>query len=189
MTDQPARDVTVVVPLALTDFAKALRELIGVFRDLAGLVKDGSSVVRRREARSRAADLDALGFPPNGMFRPLSRIADGCGLPQDFGLLENLMNETAPEVERDVQALRAYRDTIRVNCGAKASQALDNLLDGSAGKFEIRYAIYGLVNTQRQGGEPSELQARAKRILQMIEAFNEQLIDLHDKVLPPRGAP
>jgi hypothetical protein len=64
MSEDRSKDTTVVVPLALTDFVKALRELIGAFRDVAGLTRDGITLVRRREALQRASDLDTLGFPP-----------------------------------------------------------------------------------------------------------------------------
>lgn len=189
MKEPKTTETTVVIPLALTDFAKALRELIGAFRDAAGLAGDGLAYIKRRKARERAIDLDYLGFEPNGFLRPLTRIAAGRRIPSDFDELDQLRGDTAEGVTQRVQALRGYRATIRENCGLAAAHRLDKILDGPAGKFLIRYEIDALVDRFRGGANREELISRATSILDLVGDFNQQLTELHDLMLPPRGAP
>jgi hypothetical protein len=104
-------------------------------------------------------------------------------------LLDQLIGNTAEVVNTSVQALRKYRGAIRENCGLAAATRLDHLLDGPAGKFEIRYAIGALIHNYRRGSKRDDLAAQAAEILGMIDQFNLELIELHDLVLPPRDAP
>lgn len=184
-----ATEATLLIPGTLTDFAKALRELIGAFRDIAGLVVDGTNMARRHEARGRAADLDHLAFPPDGFLRPLTRIASGTIVPSDLDELEQLANESERRIADRVHYLRRYRGIIRENCGAAVARCFDSLIDGPSGKFMIRCEIRAVVDLARLGRPAAELQARAKGIIEMIDTFNDALIELHDAMFPPRGPP
>lgn len=189
MTDGAGNNTTVVVPLTLTDFAKALRELIAAFRDAVGIGKDGANVVRRHRASTAAANLDYLSFQPDGFSRHLQRIADGKGTNADAEALSAFSNQTADGVVQKIRALRGYRDNVRQQCGRDAADKLSNLIDGPNGKFAIRYEIEGLFHMWGDGKDPPLLADQASRILRMIETFNADLTAMHDTIFPPRGAP
>src|SRR5664279_2994947 len=125
MSQDKSHDATVVVPLALTDFAKALRELIGAFRDIAGLVSDGINLARRQTASKKAGELDSLGFTPNGMYGSLTRIAEGRNIATDFDRLDQLIYDTASDVDLSIDKLRLYRGAIRRDCGLAMAHKLD----------------------------------------------------------------
>lgn len=79
MTEAGKGATTVVMPLTLTDFAKAFRELLATFRDPVGIRSDGVDLLRRRRARSAAGQLSDVGFPPGGLCEALGAIARGEG--------------------------------------------------------------------------------------------------------------
>lgn len=189
MTGDKVTAATVVMPLSLMDFVKALRELMGVFRDATGFVVDGVNLIRRNRAGKAAADLDYMGFPPHGFLRSLSKIASGQGSTADGEKLQSILDATADGVTSRLGALGNYRETVRKDCGAAAGAKLDAILHGPEGKFVIRYEIEGLIHMVRDGKPPADQSAQAKSIIEKIAAFNEHLIELHDSILPPRGAP
>ena len=188
MSRKPEQATTIVIPLALTDFAKALRELIGAFRDGAEVIRDGMQALARRRARGAASDLDVLSFQPGGFLRHLRRIAAGEGTTEDVAALDEFTHETADEVSEKIHTLRKYRDTVREQCGQDAANKLSNVIDGPAGKFVIRYEIAGLAQMWRDGKQ-ADCPAQATKILAMIAEFNDELAGLHDAIFPPRGAP
>jgi hypothetical protein len=65
---------TVLIPGSLTDFVKALRELIAGVRDVGNLFKDGADLYNKRRARRAAKNLNTLSFTPEGSRRHLERI-------------------------------------------------------------------------------------------------------------------
>ena len=182
------KGVTVVTPLTMTDFVKALNELIEVFRSLTGLAGDGVNFVRRHSAEAWTAYLDKLGFTPGGFRDPLERIAGGKATEADFSELQHLLDETLAPMITTAERVFEYRDTLRVNCGREAAHALDELIEGVIGKYPLRRRIGDLA---RWSGSPTsaDVQAEARNILDQIANFNENLNRLHDMALPPRGAP
>ncbi len=186
MSGDHVRTESVAMPLSLTDFVKAFRELLGAFRDATGIVRDGMDLLRRRNARVAAGDLDGIAFPPGGFCHSLAIIGTGKGTAAQFDELARILNATAEDVAERIDGLRKYRDTVREQCGAAVAARLLNLLDGPDGKFVIRYEIEGLIDMGRRG-KPNT-QEQAIRILGMISEFNDKLIELHDVILPPRGA-
>lgn len=190
MTGAEKGSTTVVMPLTLTDFTKAFRELLATFRDAVGICTDGVDLLRRRRARSAAGQLSDIGFPPGGFCKPLGAVARGGGSDADVDELARLFDETSERVAERVHDLRAYRSVVREQCGAAAGNSLDKLLDGPNGKFVIRWEIEGLVHMWRDGrAGPERCREQAARVLSMIDAFNEDLATLHDAIFPPRGAP
>lgn len=180
----------IIVPGALSDFAKALRELIGAFRDVAGLVGDGAKIIQRQHAGRAVGNLDAIAFAPDGFCGPLMRIGNGNESAAEYDELERLLGDSAAEVADRLRSLRKYRETLRINCGAKICQKFDEMLDGPAGKFIIRYEIEGLVHMyNNKNTEKEHRQVQANRVLDMIASFNNELAELHDTIFPPRGAP
>lgn len=190
MSDGSKGTTTVVAPLTLTDVAKALREVLAAFRDVAGFCSDGVDLLRRRRARNAAGDLADIGFPPGGFCKPLGLISRGEGCDADVDELSRLFEDTSGRVAERVQELKAYRNVVREQCGAAAGNSMDWLLDGPAGKFVIRWEIEGLVHMWRDGrAGPERCREQATRILGIIDSFNEDLASLHDAIFPPRGSP
>lgn len=188
---EQAKETTVVIAGPLVEAAKALRELMAAFRDAAGLIDGGVKFLRRRKAGHAADDLNDIAFAPgSGFYGPLRLIAAGNGTTADVDKLERLLNDTAEGVVQRVRALENYRDTVRRNCGAQAGRKLDDLLDGPDGKFVIRYEIEGLVHMIRDNRTTkTDQKAQAQNTIDKITAFNTQLMELHDLIFPPRGAP
>lgn len=178
------------VPVSLISLSNELNGLIEFFEKLFAVGEKGARRFQRRKAGKAAETLHGLHFPPGGFRGPLENIAAGKSNAADIDALGYFYEETSPEVVDGVQALHAYVDVVRKQCGAGASANLVELLDGPDGKFVIRYEIEGLVHMARGGNSTqSDLSAQAQKILQMIAAFNARLIDLHDTIFPPSGAP
>ena len=177
-------------PVSLISMANELNGLIEFFEKLFGLGAKGANQLRRRKAGKAADNLHSLHFPPGGFRAPLENIAAGKGSAADIDVLAAFYEQTSSAVVGGVQALHAYVDIVRKQCGAGVSEKLVELLEGPDGKFVIRYEIEGLVHMARGGRSTNaDLQAQAKRILEMIAAFNAKLNDLHDTIFPPTGAP
>lgn len=190
MAEGQPSTTTIVTPFTLANFARALRELIGLFREAAGIGRDGADLLRRRRAGAAASDLDSIAFPPRGFCRSLQRIATGQGTDADVDELERRLKATAEEVADRVQGLRRYKPVVREQCGAAAGRKLIDLMDGPDGKFVIRYEIEGLISTWRGGrSTKADNEQQAAKVLAMISSFNDKLIELHDVIFPPRGAP
>lgn len=180
---------SIVTPGSLTDFAKALRELIAAFRDVAGVVNDGLGFRRRWKAGQAADDLDGISFPAGGFRRPLMKIASGTGSPSDVDDLEQLLHITAEKITVRIDALRKCRDDVRRTHGAAVGHSLSNIIDGPDGKFVIRYEIEGLISIIRNGCDIHRQQDQAGHILEMIDNFNANLVELHDMIFPPQQRP
>jgi len=167
-----------------------LKGLLEVFERLFALGGKGVDRVKRHRAKKAADNVDALHFPPTGFRRPLEKIASGQSSVADVDALDSFYRDTSPSVANAVHALKAYRDVVRKQCGARASAKLEQLLDGPDGKFSIRYYIQNLVEMIRCGRySDADVQALARTILTMIDEFNDKLIDLHDMIFPPTGVP
>jgi len=180
----------VPAPVSLISLSNELNGLIEFFQRLFSLGEKGANRFHRYKASKAAQTLHGLHFPPGGFREPLERIAIREGSAADIEVLAAFYDETSPAVVQGVQALHAYVDVVRKQCGAGASAKLEELLDGPDGKFVIRYEIDGLVHMARGGhASKSDLQEQARKILQMIAGFNAKLIDLHDTMFPPTGAP
>lgn len=171
----------------LISFSNELKSLIETMESLLGKAVNAA---RRHKAGKAAASLDGLHFAPGGFRRALQNVADGCSTGTDIDALDAFHKQTGPAVQEDIKSLRGYRDVLRRLCGATASAKLDEILDGPNGKFVIRYEIEGLVHMARSGRcSPADLQQQASRILDLIERFNAALVELHDTIFPPSGAP
>jgi hypothetical protein len=78
--------MSVTIPLSLTDFVKALRELVALVKDTEQLIGDGVQLYDRRRSKKAAERLYALSFTPQGMRSALKRIGAGQGSGEDFAL-------------------------------------------------------------------------------------------------------
>jgi len=190
MAEGPPSTTTIVTPFSLADFAGAFREVLGVFREVMGITGQALDRLRRWKASQAATNFDSITFPPRGFCRHLQQIAAGRGTDADVDALARRLEATTEEVTARVQGLRKYEDTIRAHCGAAAAHKLREMLDGAEGKFVIRYEIEGLVHMWRGGrSSKDDVKEQAIKILELISRFNDNLINLHDLVFPPRGAP
>src|SRR6266511_4965008 len=117
-------------PLSLTDFVKALRELVGLVKDTGQLIGDGAQLYDRRRCKKAAERLYVLSFTPQGMRSPLKRIAAGQGTGEDFGLIERLLLESASRVEENLGKLLAFKDRLREQVSWEAANVLDEIISG-----------------------------------------------------------
>lgn len=181
-----AKEPTMAVPGSLTDFIKALRELIGATKDIAELVKKGASLFDGRRARKAAAGLYALSFTPEGSKRHLERIAAGCGTREDLQAISEQMANSAGEVESSILTLRRYSSQLREQ-GMKAAQKLDDIIFGPSGKQAIRMLLQAIANEgSNNNPNQSYIRSTSQRALYLIHQLNEDLVILHDLILPPR---
>lgn len=180
------QEATIVVPGSLTDFAKALREVIAAIRDVGLLVSDGTKLFDGRRSRKAAQDLSRLEFTPAGSRPHLERIAAGKATQTDFNAIAEKMATTAGDVERSVLALEKYRDRLRETCGMKAANKLDAIVYGPSGKMIIRETLRDIVKMGSLPEPPTrDIQASASRALKLIESLNKNLVELHDLVVKP----
>jgi hypothetical protein len=176
----------VVLPGSLTDFAKAIREIISAVRDVGAFFNDGVGLYDKHQARGAARHLNTLSFTPGGSRRHLERIAAGVGTAEDIEAIGRQMAETAGEVEASVRALAVYRETLREKHGMAAANKLDEIIYGPVGKEMLRMSLLDLVDMGRNKNTPPEhIQRTAARALDVIEHLNRQLIEIHDRILPP----
>src|SRR4051794_27956374 len=108
-----ARHDGFALPGSFQDMAKAVREMIAALRDVGLLVSDTADLFDRRKARGAARNLDKLSFAPDGMRRPLARIAAGNGTHAVVEEIANLLAETATVVENSIRDIGDHRGRIR----------------------------------------------------------------------------
>ena len=161
------------MPFSATDFAKALRVMLGLAQDLRKLVE-------HRRTRKAAADLDALVFRPGGMAEPVARIAAGTATPSDFSVLRQMMSASADEVRKSLKGLTRYRSTLRERFGMNAALDLDIL---ALEKLTLRLHIASLSDDNVRNS--NEYKREARDIYQSIKAINTRLIELHDLIINP----
>lgn len=189
MNDKTTGEGNVVaIPGSVTDLVKGLRELIACLRDFAALIGDGSKAVtgtvRKRRSRGAARNLDRLVFSPAGSRRYLERIADGIGTRDDIAGIAATLDATADEVERSMQALSGYRDTLRETCGWDAANTLDEIIYGKFGKDGLRRSLGRIVKIcEGQEAIPSDAVQIAVGALGTIEGLNSRIAELHDQLL------
>jgi hypothetical protein len=177
----PNKAATILIPGSLTDFVKALRELIGAVRDASDLIKDGADLYKKNRARKAAKHLNTLSFTPEGSRRHLERLAAGAGTSDDVQAIGELMASTAGDVATSISELGTYRGALRENCGMKAAAKLDEIIYGPAGKEMLRMSLLELVQMGRKATPPPErITAEAANALRMIDSLNQQLAELHD---------
>src|SRR4051794_16845331 len=132
--------------VSLISLSNELNGLIELLEKLFAIGEKGASRFYRHKARKAADSLNVLQFRPRGFRAPLESIAAGKIDTSDVDALASFSGETSQVVVNRVQALYAYLDVVRHQCGAAASAQLEELLDGPDGKFVIRYEIEGLVH-------------------------------------------
>ena len=171
-------------PLSLTDFVKALRELVGLVKDTGQLIGDGAQLYDRRRCKKAAERLYVLSFTPQGMRSPLKRIAAGQGTGEDFGLIERLLLESASRVEENLGKLLAFKDRLREQVSWEAANVLDEIISGPVGKQVTRQRLARIVGLSKADPPPlDEIRSIAQQVDTDIEQLNEKLKWLHDLVL------
>jgi hypothetical protein len=177
----------VSLPGSLADIAKALRELIGVFTDVAPLVDRGLRYTARKKSRSAAGRIDNLRFRPDGFRRPLRAIASGSFTHSQISELRTQLFDTEKVVGESIAALEKYRTTIRETYGMAMADKLDDLLIGFTGKDYIRYLIRELISDADSNiDDRDSLSRQASYLLGLIDDLNTGLAELHDMVVVQR---
>lgn len=188
MAEAPDAQNTIAIPGTVTDFAKALRELIAALRELAALVRDGTKAAtnayENHQSRRAAGNLDGLSFAPHGSRRYLEAIAAGLGTPEDVAAIAASQDATAFDVEMSMQELSGYRDALREARGKPAADKLDAIIYGEFGKDRLRRLLRELVDSC-DGLEqlPASAPRDAAAILKAIQSLNIEIVSLHDEIL------
>jgi hypothetical protein len=188
MTETSDAKNTIAIPGTVTDFAKALRELIAALRELGGLVQDGTKLAtatyRHRQSRRAAGNLDGLSFAPQGSRRYLEAIAAGAGTSEDVAAIAASQDATAFDVEMSMQELSHYRNILREARGKAAADRLDAIIYGEFGKNRLRMLLQRLVRPcEGLDKLPESVRTDAAAILRAIEALNQEIVSLHDEIL------
>lgn len=183
MTD----DFSLAMPGSVTDFTRAIRELLGSLRDISRFASDASNFYDRKKARRAAKGLATLAFAKSGMYAPLERIAAGNGSPQDLEDIARRLVQTTREVEEGIRQIFDYIDRARERFGLEIGLRLDEAISGGryiVGKTVIRNHLKLLVHLGQQP-EPdlSQIQYEAKYILQCIDSLEKKLTSLRDLLL------
>lgn len=181
-----ARDV--VLPGTVTDLIKAVREILGLAKDLREAAGWGIEALDKGRRRRAAKSVDGLTFGPDMTRRPLERIAAGQGTPEDYESIAVRLSESAGSVEDSVERLEKYRDRLREEYGLAAANKLTQTIRGEGGKMSLRFALHLLVHDSKdERSTPESLQDQARWILRNIDLLNANLVELHDLIArPPR---
>jgi hypothetical protein len=173
-------------PFSARDIARAFRESIKIFDDVA---KRSGRVVKFYLARGRkkaAKNLDYLRFHEAGMVKQLRMIASGDFSAEDVGALKGEFRNTAQDVSDAIKVLRAYRDAIREQLSLETAIVLEEIIDGENGKSTIRsfldrmsYASVDLGNENYK----KWMQENALRSIRKIDIMNANIIELHNSLL------
>ncbi|SDQ22891.1 hypothetical protein SAMN05443245_0472 [Paraburkholderia fungorum] len=183
-TKGSTRDV--VLPGTVTDLVKAVREILGLAKDLREFAGWGIDALDKGHRRRAAKSVDALTFGPDLTRRPLERIAAGQGTADDYELIARRLGESAGTVEESVARLERYRDRLREAYGLAAANKLTDVLRGYRGKLTLRDALMLMVDDFRGDLSSTEaLQYQAQHILISIDQLNADLIQLHDLIIEP----
>jgi hypothetical protein len=172
-------------PFSLQDIAKALREIIQIFDDVA---KRSDKVVKFYRARGRkiaAKKLDYLRFHEGGMIKQLRVIASGEFSEADIDELQNELRATADGVDDAIAMLSDYRDAIREQLSLKTAIVLEDIIAGDDGKNTIRQFLFEISHHGPLDNEHYRkgVQANAIHVLRKIDVLNRNIIDLHDSLI------
>lgn len=186
-TKGSAQDV--VLPGTVTDLVKAVREILGLAKDLREVAGWGIEALDKGRRRRAAKSVDGLTFGPDMTRRPLERIAAGQGTPEDYESIAVRLSESAGSVEDSVERLEKYRDRLREEYGLAVASKLTQTIRGEGGKMSLRIALDLLVHASNdERSTPESLQDQAQWILRNIDLLNANLVELHDLIArPPRA--
>lgn len=184
MAKNATNNTDVVIPGSLTDIVKAINELMSLVERTAGWVKSGADLWTKNKSKSAAQNLSDLAFGPLGTKKHLEKIAAGKGTKDDFTAIAVQLDATSKPVERNIEALRKYRDRLREHAGMEAAQKLDEILYGQVGKLALRNVLRELANAGRQPEPSADVIVRlAREGGSMMEKLNKDLAILHDMLL------
>ena len=136
------------VPWSAPDVAKALRDMLGASRGLLDIFREIAKIAEHRNARQAAGVVGGMVFVPDGMRRPLERIARGEGSQKDVDVISKKYSESAERVKNSMDRLRSYRNKFMEQAGLGATLELyDEVIWGEKySKEGIRKDIDDLVN-------------------------------------------
>lgn len=177
------KDIIVAMPATFTDAIQALRQFIGLVKDVTGMVGTASEALQRKKGKKAARQMDVLTFPGDGSRRNLERIAAGDGLPEDFEAIEAAMAETGEAVESSFKKLKASRNFIRERFGLQVANKINDLIYSGRGKESIRLDLSLLARMEHEHYTKEDVASEANRILENIHALNAGLAELHDLLM------
>lgn len=176
----------------IVDFSSKTHKIFTALSDLGRLVKGAANLLDRKKAKRAARHLAALAFMPDGMQRPLERIAAGVGTPDDFSAISDLLDETDKKIKTAMTSLSKDSHLVRENHGMDQFMKLNRLLHGYAGKSVIREDLTLMIEYFRDDDlldDRDFVADTARDLLRDIKNFNNRLIKIHDTILPPSKSP
>lgn len=173
-------------PYSLQDIAKALREVLRIFDDVA---KRGGKAVKfwhRQRRRDAAKNLDYLRFHEGGMIKHLRLIAKGKFSHEDIQGLKRELDRTAEGVDDAIETLRGYRNAIREQLSLRSVMLLEEIIQGESGKGTIRTLLHEISATPFAPDSEDYrewVRFRASLAIRKIAIMNTNIIDLHDSLI------
>jgi hypothetical protein len=173
-------------PYSLQDIAKAFREVLRIFDDVA---KRGGKVVKfwhRQRRKDAAKNLDYLRFHEGGMIKHLRLIAKGEFSHAEIQGLKLELNKTAEGIDDAIETLRGYRKAIREQLSLRTVILLEEIIEGESGKATIRMLLHKISKTPFAPDSENYrewVQSHASLAIRKIEILNTNIIDLHDSLI------
>ncbi|SAK41835.1 hypothetical protein AWB79_00495 [Caballeronia hypogeia] len=128
------------LPGTFTDAVSAVREILGLVKDLRELVGAGVDALERGKHRQAAKSLGELYFSATGVRYHLERIASGKGTHADLTAIRYSLDETLLPVQLRIDKLNDYRDLLRERFGLAVVAKLDRLI-GIGGRKSIKAEV------------------------------------------------
>jgi len=184
-------------PYSFQDLAKALREVVRIFDDLAkrsGHVVEFYNTRRRKVA---ARNLDHLRFREGGVIKRLRMIASGDFSEADIKNLKAELDGSADDVADAINTLAGFNQAIREQLSLETAVLLEDIIEGENGKRTIRDLLWNIANwpesmvnyrwdwreTLSKREQADVLQGWAIRVLHMIGVMNMNIIVLHRSLI------
>jgi hypothetical protein len=185
MVDQGNRSspsIDAIIPGSITDFAKALREIIKAMRDTAQLCSDAAEFLpfQRRKDRKAAENLSKLAFDPTGVRHQLELIATGGCSPDVQWELITKLSKNVDLIDDAIHGLSSYRSQIREKYGLELVLEFDKLTGRDEGaKAQMRKRIREIAYAK----DALQEHRNAEAALREIDNLNKKLCSIHDKIL------
>jgi hypothetical protein len=181
---------TVILPLSLTDFVKALREMLACTSELGSALDGGLQRYRSRKGHAAARLLRVIGFSPIGSRQILEKLASGNGSQADLDQLAKYLRKTYPVVRDAMAKLETMREPLGEFYGVHAQWDLDELIYGcrwgssdpkknTYGKMFLRQSMESLTKSSFEKNGYC-IQSEAENLLEYIDGFNKKLLQMYE---------
>jgi hypothetical protein len=185
------QETTVIVPFSLTDFAKAIKTFLEIVSEIVDLSSKGLAAYNARDLKKSAESLSQLYFSPEGVTKPLERLASGKGTQADVRAMREALADSAEKVGSALGQLDNVEQILRENFGLAALQKLWDIKSGlQQSKGQIRKGLYELADdlARREDLTTADVVQGAGLLMADIGELNKKLVEFHDEVLIKRNS-